>query len=304
MEHESTKEKKQQKVELSTGQILKQAREKKGISINELADMIRVPLNVIEAIELDRIPKNLPETFIRGYIRAYAKKVDVEESQVLTSIDSNAVAEPIVEEMQSFSRRTKRQALEKRLAYASYAVIGVIIIASIIWWVQDTENTDIAPVVTTETEESVQNNETTNVIPQAEQRIEAKPVESVVQPSVEQPVETQLADTNANVNQQPLQLTPAEKAMIADNGEVDEEGFMKVEMSFSEDCWVDVSDVHDERIAIGNKPAGYVMTLNAQGPLRVVLGHTNGVKIWVNGKEFDTSDLPKNRVARFELEPQ
>ena len=44
------------------------------------------------------------------------------------------------------------------------------------------------------------------------------------------------------------------------------------------------------------------MTLNAEGPFNVLLGNPVGVSIWVNGEEFDTSSLPRNRVARFELD--
>jgi hypothetical protein len=44
------------------------------------------------------------------------------------------------------------------------------------------------------------------------------------------------------------------------------------------------------------------MSLNAQGPLNVLLGNPDGVSIWVNGKPFSIADLPKNRVARFEIE--
>ena len=89
---------------------------------------------------------------------------------------------------------------------------------------------------------------------------------------------------------------------MADNGEIDEEGFIKVEMKFENECWVEVHDVSGDRIAIGNKPAGYLMSLNAQGPLNVLLGNPDGVSIWVNGKPFSIADLPKNRVARFEIE--
>lgn len=305
MEEQSTQEE-QKKVELSTGEILKQAREAKGLSLNELADLIRVPVNVIEAIEIDRVPKNLPETFIRGYIRAYAKKVDVEESRVLTAIDSSAVAEPIEKEMQSFSRRTKRQQLEKRLMYSTWILGGILVIAIVIWWMQDNANTDIAPVAATEDSLSVeaeQIDDTSELNSSSDEQLQDNDVAQSTNLD-NPPQENEPAKAVEKTTQQPLKLSPAEKALIADNGEVDEEGFMKVEMRFENDCWVEVYDVFEERIAVGNKPGGYLMTLNAQGPLRVLLGNPAGVEIWVNGKPYDTSQHPKNRVARFELEPQ
>lgn len=108
--------------------------------------------------------------------------------------------------------------------------------------------------------------------------------------------------TKADEEQAPIVLSDAEKRLLADNGEIDESDFIKVEFEFENDCWVEVYDAFDERIAIGNKNAGYVMTLNAQGPFRVLLGNPDGVSIWVNGNPYDMSDLPKNRVARFEVD--
>ena len=46
------------------------------------------------------------------------------------------------------------------------------------------------------------------------------------------------------------------------------------------------------------------MKLNAQGPFRVLLGSTYGVTIWVNDKEYDISEYPTNRVARFDIDTQ
>ena len=80
----------EEEVVYSSGSLLKQAREDLGISIEELAEQIRVPLNVLEAIEIDKVPKNLPETFIRGYIRSYARKVNVDEALVLPEVETVA----------------------------------------------------------------------------------------------------------------------------------------------------------------------------------------------------------------------
>jgi len=332
--------------EQSPGQILSAARLAQGIEINELADQIKVPVNVLEAIEKDRIPKNLPETFIRGYIRSYARKVGVEESQVLTQIETTAAFEkPDTDhqEMQSFSRRNKRKALERRLTIATWIIVLVLILAAAIWWWQDSKTQDFAPVAgaanlnaetqrsdaspvevaindgadveTDNTEDEAPSNSAENTgsaISSEQLALVAAEPEVLEQGNGDDTSASNLADKvveneaeptpETTTGQQPVQLTEAQKALVADNGEVDEEGFMKVEMHFENDCWVEVYDANEERIAIGNKPAGYLMTLNAQGPFNVLLGNPVGVSIWVNGKEFNTSELPRNRVARFELD--
>ena len=286
----------------SAGTILKQAREKLGFSLEELSEQIRVPLNVLEAIEIDKVPKNLPETFIRGYIRSYARKVEVDEAIVLPEVETVAAINKTTSQseagMQSFSRRTRRKASEKRLVYFTWFMVIAVIIAFVVWWLQDTEKSDYAPVVETQPVVVPEAKpETTASIEQAE----STTPQDLVDP--EQPqAETVQTEDQSIAGDEPVELTEEQKAFVADNGEPDEAGFLKVEMKFDNECWVEVYDVAGDRIAVGNKPAGYLMTLNAQGPLNVLLGNPVGVSVWVNGKVFDMSQLPQNRVARFELE--
>lgn len=320
---------------MSTGTILSQAREAKGITVNDLADQIRVPVSVIEAIEKDRVPKNLPETFVRGYIRSYAKKVGVEESLVLTTVKTTAafeVPEMSEQEMQSFSKRTKKQAFERRLKLVSWIIVFVLVVALVIWWYQDSNNTDTAPLaggeesnltpVATETasqpieplepqsafdadaQDTIADQDTPaqleeTVASATDEGADLSDTAIATDDAAEQsvPVATDVVDQSA-----PIELTADQKALLADVGEVDEEGFMNVEMLFDKDCWVEVYDINEERIAVGNKPAGYKMKLNAQGPFSVLLGNPDGVSIWVEGQPFDMTQFPGNRVARFEID--
>ena len=365
--------------EYSTGQILANARNAMGISIEDLAEQIRVPLNVVKQIEADDIPTNLPETFVRGYIRSYAKKVGIAESAVLKEIDSMAASAPDAMEMHSFSKRSKRKRIERRLTIITWAIVAVLAIALVAWWVQtkgaemlaeqtsaltssaDAENSSDnsmaeptgpannpngMPVDTSEELDSgsasidgqdINSQEansdsaddTESTVPQSQLTIKAPATQESPQPintseqnqgvqdvndsSVVGSTQNSAAAANGaansetensvvNAEQAPVVLSKAEQRLLADNGEADPEDFMKVEFEFENDCWVEVYDAFEERIAIGNKPAGYLMSLDAQGPFRVLLGNPAGVKIWVNGSPFDMSDLPKNRVARFEVD--
>ena len=305
----------EQETKLSAGTVLKQAREKMGISLEQMSEQIRVPLNVLEAIEIDKVPKNLPETFIRGYIRSYAKKVEVDESIVLPEVETVAAINKTTSQseagMQSFSRRTRRKASEKRLIYFSWFMVVAVIIAVVIWWLQDSEKSDYAPVVETQAIEVEAEKEPEQQAPQGRvvESNNAIDEPSVVDAQESAPSVTQsseplatVAEETSNEGSAPVELTEEEKKLLADTGEPDESGFLRLEMQFETECWVEVYDVAGERVAVGNKPAGYLMSLNAQGPLKVLLGNPVGVSVWVNGKVFDMSSLPKNRVARFELE--
>jgi cytoskeleton protein RodZ len=324
------------------GQLLAKARQEAGLSLEEVSEQLKIPLSVLKNIESDAAYDTLPEAFVRGYIRAYAKKVNVDESLVLQKKETTGAIDTSGLEMQSFSRRTKRKALERRLTIASWIIAIVLVIALVIWWFQDGGFNRFAPVATTTATEQ---NEATEVavpvvIEQEAERSsqpiseydlstvaasdeeisdeeESEPSSSEHNPSDTSSGESQVSSA-VNVTEQEstqpsdsvgteqpqtvVSLTPEQQALVAADETPDESGFIKVEMKFDELCYVEVRDVSGEQVAYGNKPAGYVMSLNAQGPLSVLLGHTQGVTIWVNDKEYDMSDLPRNRVARFELE--
>lgn len=291
----------------SPGKILVAARQALNIDLADLAKQIKVPLHVLEAIEKDRIPKNLPDTFVRGYIRSYAKKVNVAEDLVLPEVETKGVVfDEADKEMQSFSRRTKRKALERRLSFVTWIFAMVVIAALGFWWIQDNQYSDFAPVAGDDEHTVVAASEIKTVVSVKPPVISDEETSTIAAASTtvaakELPKFEETAVPLSNI-QRPVALNDTQKSMVADTGALDDEGFVNVEMRFESECWVEVYDVNGDRIAVGNKPGGYVMSLNAQGPLSVSLGKAEGVSITVNGKPYSLADLPKNRVARFELE--
>jgi cytoskeleton protein RodZ len=74
-------------------------------------------------------------------------------------------------------------------------------------------------------------------------------------------------------------------------------------MTFSEDCWVDVTDVDRNRLAYGVIQANSVETLNGKPPFRIILGNAVAVTMEMNGKTVDRSVyIPaRGTVSRFTL---
>jgi cytoskeleton protein RodZ len=82
-----------------TGQILKENRERKGISISEVAIATKINNKMLAAMEegnLDQLP---PKTFLRGFVRAYAAYLDLDvESVMSTFYDEMGSTKPKVME--------------------------------------------------------------------------------------------------------------------------------------------------------------------------------------------------------------
>lgn len=65
------------------GQYLRQRREEKQMSIEELSRATRVPASSIERIEADQFDELPGEVFVRGFLKSYARAVGVPPDEVL-----------------------------------------------------------------------------------------------------------------------------------------------------------------------------------------------------------------------------
>jgi cytoskeleton protein RodZ len=105
-------------------------------------------------------------------------------------------------------------------------------------------------------------------------------------------------------------IAELEQAPIAANLEVTDEpvqlvfsaeDYVGMQLSFSRDCWVKLSDATGEDIAYGIKATGYVMNVAGVPPIEVTLCAPEFVQIIYNGKDVDMSQFRQARTAKFQL---
>src|SRR5688572_11527331 len=68
----------------SLGSYLKREREQRQISIADVAQTTRIPTRIIHQLENDELEVLPADIFIRGYLRAYARAVSLDEGEVLS----------------------------------------------------------------------------------------------------------------------------------------------------------------------------------------------------------------------------
>ena len=73
----------------SVGQHLKGLREAKRMSLAEVSRTTRVPAQSIERIEADRFDELPGEVFVRGFLRAYARALEIPADDVLARYTSS-----------------------------------------------------------------------------------------------------------------------------------------------------------------------------------------------------------------------
>ncbi|NOI67197.1 cytoskeleton protein RodZ [Vibrio sp. 99-8-1] len=307
------------------GDLLRQEREKLGLSQKEIADRLRLRVSIIESIDNNNYDFDQVATFTRGYLRSYAKAVSLDEKEVLAALNHANEVQHAEQEMQSFSRKTKREKNDSRIMKLTWAIFAVIIGISSVWWYQNQQDTltDAADGIELITEEatisepSVELNATNSsdtieqpvVEPEAveaEQQTEAVDVE--ISQAPESDVQTNVDVENTPTEQPSMEAenTADAEAVVAEESAVSQpapsEGSLTdVTMAFSADCWIQVKDASGATLATGVKKAGREFSVVGEAPFSFILGAPEGVKITIAGEAADLSGYTSGKVARFTL---
>ncbi|ADU70229.1 cytoskeleton protein RodZ [Pantoea sp. At-9b] len=122
----------------STGERLRLAREQMGLTQQNVAERLCLKLSTVRDIEEDKSPADLASTFLRGYIRSYARLVHVPEDDLLPMMAKQApVRAAKIEPMQSFSLGKRRKKRDGWLMIFTWLVIFVVIGLTGAWWWQN-----------------------------------------------------------------------------------------------------------------------------------------------------------------------
>ncbi|MFM5843617.1 RodZ domain-containing protein [Aeromonas sanarellii] len=288
------------------GQLLRNAREQLGWTREQVASRIHLRLTLIAAIEADTYDKHTSHTFIRGYLRAYAKLVGIPEETILAAYDKLGLTPPDNIDMQSFSRRSRQQANDSRLKVVTWLVILVLIALSVAWWWQSTARRSAGDEALAATEMSGTDNTPSAAVPTA---IE---VAAPVLPATSDAVSTAPAVSDA-VATVPVAVAAPSAAVTTDasaavataspveSATTEPAKAPQLKMSFTADCWLDVKDANGKTLFSGLKKANDELVLEGPEPLKFIIGAPMAVNLEYQGKSFDMSRYNNGRTARFSL---
>jgi cytoskeleton protein RodZ len=120
------------------GSRLRKAREALNLTQEEVAARLRLTRQTIQFIDIDNYNLPAPKTFIRGYLRAYAKLVDVPPDEIVADFELLPVAEHVAQvQLPSPATRQTWRKHESSARWAIYvvAVLGLAIAAlGYQWW--------------------------------------------------------------------------------------------------------------------------------------------------------------------------
>jgi len=300
----------------SPGQVLREAREKQGLTQQAIADKLYLKVGIIDDLEQNRIDDSTSVTFFKGYVRLYAKNLGLNPEEVLTLFNQYHTTPKPPAKLQSFSRRVAKQAHDDRWMMVTYGIAIVLIAGVVVWWYQQSANDSnelpaatqnaqqqSAPTlanrepqpepVVTQSDESP----TSEVITgDADTEMPNQPSQQYVTEDSSSPVDTM---SDESLDTKPPTTDEASPQVMSEGGET-----VALVFNFSADCWVNITDASGEAIAYGIKAAGYEMQVSGLPPFEVTLGAPDVVQISYDGEAVDMSGFDPTRTAKFSLPMQ
>lgn len=313
----------------STGARLRNAREQLGLSQQAVAERLCLKVSTVRDIEEDKAPADLASTFLRGYIRSYARLVHIPEEELLPMMAKQApIRAAKVAPMQSFSLGKRRKKRDGWLMSFTWLILFVVIGLSGAWWWQDhkaqqEEITSMADQSTSDLNSSdngsqsipLDTSSANNAPDTTAANANSAPVDTSTAPAPSAPAATPapvdnnavVAPSQANVDTAaaaaapaapaPTSALPTDQANAATAASAQD-----LVMNFSADCWLEVSDATGKKLFSGLQRKGGNLNLSGQAPYKLKIGAPAAVQIQYLGKPVDLSRFIRtNQVARLTL---
>jgi cytoskeleton protein RodZ len=321
---------------LSTGVRLRNAREQLGLSQQAVAERLCLKVSTVRDIEEDKAPADLASTFLRGYIRSYAKLVHIPENELLPMMEKQApVRAAKVAPMQTFSLGKRRKKRDGWLMSFTWLVLFVVVGLTGAWWwqnhkAQQEEITTMADQSSAELNQAGTDNaqnvplNTNGAASSSEPQTAATETPATDAPATgtapapgatantaapqAQDQNTVVAPSQANVDtaaNAPAATQPADNtaASLPTNPagtatpEVDPNALV---MNFNADCWLEVTDATGKKLFSGLQRKDGTLNLTGQAPYKLKIGAPAAVQIQYQGKPVDLSRFIRtNQVARL-----
>lgn len=117
------------------GNQLREKREAQNLSIEFVATQLRLSKEYIEDIESSNFTK-LPHTYLKGYVRAYAKLLAVADHEIDVYLMS-ANKKNSMKGWQVFSSPKQISFSNRYFQWLTFAIFSTLIVLTALWWKSD-----------------------------------------------------------------------------------------------------------------------------------------------------------------------
>ncbi|MFC0308149.1 RodZ domain-containing protein [Gallibacterium trehalosifermentans] len=318
---------------VNLGQQLRSAREKLGLTIEDVATKTNLKIAVLTQFENNEFTiSHIPATFVRGYLRSYLKFLKLPAELIQTQA---AFGEEVKNDLNK-NHRTKNSvnryvSHHHWLRPLSWIVVIVIIGMTVLWWWQDHQRSANERESFVEEHTTTENVSTSNNLPEQVQlsQIEADSTNNSIEQQNNVEAEqitsdnfttTSITENKGSDNNISYPNTSTE-ALTTEMNKIDSAtaanlttknstvaptadvilNNLKIEIT-GENCWLSVKDKNRKTLAEREYRQGEILDLTGEPPYSLIIGAPQNVKIIYQGQ-----DVPlkiDGRVAKLTLPAQ
>ena len=319
---------------VNPGETLRQARENNGWTLAEVALKLNLTVSSLSNLEAGAFDKLPGHTFARGYIRAYAKLLGMDQAALVHEFDVYTGTDSTGSSVHSLGRIEE----PVRVSHTILRIVSLLLLLAVIgggflWWQDQTSMRAKDLVGLTPEHVEVEGADGTTQIhpldePEDQAVAEAKTEGDAAvpaEPAGDQTGATALAlpgVPEAPVAVAPAPATPAPAAQTAPTptpvtpvapasaaapaAPVTEAapavaGAGKVGVQYTADCWTQITDANGKVLFGGLKRKGDNLEVSGKPPLSLRLGYARGAQVTYNGQAVDVAPFTSGETARLKL---
>ncbi|VVN41966.1 Cytoskeleton protein RodZ [Pseudomonas fluorescens] len=314
---------------VNPGDTLRQARESNGWSLAEVAlklNLTTTSLGNLEAGAFDKLPGH---TFARGYIRAYAKLLGIDQTVLVQEFDQFTGTDSQGSNVHGLGRIEE----PVRVSHTILRIVSLLLLIAVIgggfvWWQDQTSQrskdltsnamehvevesadgtTQIHPLDEPEDQAVAEGQAPSEApLPTEQPTPQTAPAATAAVPAPVAPATPAVPTAQAHAPVVPAPATPAPAApaapaisppttpaLIAGDG--------RVQVTFIADCWTQVTDGNGKVLFSGLKRKGDTLDQGGKPPLTLRLGFARGAQVAYNGQPVDVAPFTSGETARIKL---
>jgi cytoskeleton protein RodZ len=317
------------------GDRLQAARIERGIAIEDLANQMHLSVGILESLENNRFEDITAPIFVKGYLRSYARIVELDEGEILELYVSEYMeSDPPISSTTTSAARPLRRSRRRGGLWRWWLILLLVALALGAWWYQrslqtaETISLDAAsepPAAVSGQADGAMAGPAAGLSGEAAQRLEQLPqlqagelptqeeLVALPQAAAEQPGDTRAEQTEAAAVDTPAEtaapeVTAEPPPVVAESAPTTEQtpaqdSGRPLQLRVTADTWADIRDASGRKLVYDLLRAGRRLELDAAPPLRLFFGNGRGVELRWKGQIIELENkIRADNTVRITLE--
>lgn len=272
-------------IDPGSGLKLRQAREARNLSVEDIKSALRLKEGVVEALECDDYRVLPAPIFVKGYLRSYARLVGVGEGPVLAHYQAQGPSDPPL--LASAFSNTKGYHPRVPWPIVLGALSFLAIVGVVLMFKSAEQEAPVAqPALTSDPIEEL--------LPEPVAELKSGVQAPILSAVTKSKSGEMLAEAEMGLTY--TEEMPAKEPVVTD---VSVERVLQ--FAFDDDCWTEVRDHEGNRLMYELAREGTVRNIEGVPPFSVLLGNAQAVHLKYDGEIFNFNQFVRQNVARFQL---